>query len=293
MNILRIILPVLVGSLIGYCTNYLAIKMLFHPYRAVSVGKWRLPFTPGIIPKNQSRVANSLGEAVSEQLLSKDILMENFLRDDAGKKMIMQLVSGVCDSSKPIAEWLPGGETQEELIDTISTLLSKSIMEKAGEIDLEPVISGIGEEALEPLIASKPIVAMFLNDSLKAAVYERLSDTMLDYLNRNGEEILKQFVTEYLEEMGEKPFRETFHSGEDREKLQSLFSDLIEQLILHYSDTLLEQINVKEITRQRIEDMKVEEVEHLVLSVMKKELQAVINLGAVIGAVIGTINIFF
>ena len=51
-------------------------------------------------------------------------------------------------------------------------------------------------------------------------------------------------------------------------------------------------MDIREITRQRIEEMKVDEVEHLVLSVMKKELQAVINLGAVIGAVIGVVNIF-
>ena len=38
--------------------------------------------------------------------------------------------------------------------------------------------------------------------------------------------------------------------------------------------------------------MDVRELEDLVLSVMKNELQAVINLGALIGAVIGTVNIF-
>ena len=38
--------------------------------------------------------------------------------------------------------------------------------------------------------------------------------------------------------------------------------------------------------------MKMDEVEALVLSVMKQELQAVINLGALIGALIGIFNIF-
>ena len=63
-------------------------------------------------------------------------------------------------------------------------------------------------------------------------------------------------------------------------------------MAVRYADTLLDQVDIKEITRQRIEEMKVNEVEALVMTVMKHELRAVINLGALIGAVIGIVNIF-
>ena len=53
---------------------------------------------------------------------------------------------------------------------------------------------------------------------------------------------------------------------------------------------LLENVNVKAIVCDKINAMEVEELEHLVLSVMKQELQTVINLGALIGAVIGIVN---
>lgn len=292
MVILHIILPVLIGSLIGYCTNYLAIKMLFHPYNAVYIGKWKLPFTPGIIPKNQSRVANSLGDAVSEQLLTKETVTASFRKDHAGRKMIEELVSSVFSSKQSVSEWLPEGDTQEELINTFSGYISRSIMEKAEQIELKPVIARIGEDTLEPLLESKPLLAMFVNDSLKNAVYERLGEKAEEYLEQNGEETLKKFTEDYLREMGEKPLRDMFRSPEEREKTEALLSDLIEHAALRYSDTLLDQVDIREITRQRIEEMKVEEVEHLVLSVMKKELQAVINLGALIGAVIGIFNVF-
>ena len=39
--------------------------------------------------------------------------------------------------------------------------------------------------------------------------------------------------------------------------------------------------------------MDVLEIEELVLSVMKKELDTIVNLGALIGFVIGIVNIFF
>ena len=51
-------------------------------------------------------------------------------------------------------------------------------------------------------------------------------------------------------------------------------------------------MKVKEIIEEKINDMNVRELEDLVMTVMKNELQTIVNLGAVIGAVIGIINIF-
>ena len=66
MNIVHIILPIAIGALIGYCTNYIAIKMLFHPRKEMRIGSWRLPFTPGVIPKNKERIASEVGAAVND-----------------------------------------------------------------------------------------------------------------------------------------------------------------------------------------------------------------------------------
>ena len=76
MEILRIVVPILVGATIGYCTNYLAIKMLFRPRKAIFIGNWQLPFTPGIIPKNQKRIASAVGRAVGGHLLNSDAIKE-------------------------------------------------------------------------------------------------------------------------------------------------------------------------------------------------------------------------
>ena len=43
----------------------------------------------------------------------------------------------------------------------------------------------------------------------------------------------------------------------------------------------------------KINDMDVLELEKLVLTVMKKELDTIVNLGAVIGFLLGILNIFF
>ena len=50
------ILPPLVGGVIGYVTNDIAIRMLFRPHSAKHIMGWRVPFTPGIIPKETGRI---------------------------------------------------------------------------------------------------------------------------------------------------------------------------------------------------------------------------------------------
>jgi uncharacterized membrane protein YheB (UPF0754 family) len=67
-------LPPITGGIIGYYTNDIAIKMLFRPYRAIVVGGRRLPFTPGLIPRNQERLAQRISNAIMSSLLTPDEL---------------------------------------------------------------------------------------------------------------------------------------------------------------------------------------------------------------------------
>jgi uncharacterized membrane protein YheB (UPF0754 family) len=66
--------PPIVGGIIGYFTNDIAIKMLFRPYRALYVGGRRLPFTPGLIPSNQERLAKRIADTIMGSLLTPDEL---------------------------------------------------------------------------------------------------------------------------------------------------------------------------------------------------------------------------
>ncbi|MGG6295423.1 DUF445 domain-containing protein [Leptolyngbya sp. AN02str] len=62
--------PPILGGVIGYFTNDIAIKMLFRPYKPVYVGGRRLPFTPGLIPSNQDRLAQRVSGAIMGSLLT-------------------------------------------------------------------------------------------------------------------------------------------------------------------------------------------------------------------------------
>ncbi len=62
--------PPIVGGIIGYFTNDIAIKMLFRPYRAIYIGGRRVPFTPGLIPRNQERLAKNISNTIMGSLLT-------------------------------------------------------------------------------------------------------------------------------------------------------------------------------------------------------------------------------
>ena len=88
MNLLlTIIFMVLIGVIIGGSTNYLAIKMLFRPYKAVYLFGKRLPFTPGLLPKCQVELATQLGKVVVEYLLTPESIQYKIMNTSFKKDM--------------------------------------------------------------------------------------------------------------------------------------------------------------------------------------------------------------
>ncbi len=84
-----ILLPV-VGAALGWFTNYLAVKMLFHPKEPktilkFSIGKWKVPGITfqGIFPKRQKQIAIKIGKVVSDELLSIDDLKQRIVTQDS------------------------------------------------------------------------------------------------------------------------------------------------------------------------------------------------------------------
>lgn len=64
------LIPPLLGAVIGYVTNYIAIRMLFRPLKPWKLFGLRLPLTPGIIPSKRGELARKMGEMVGDHLLT-------------------------------------------------------------------------------------------------------------------------------------------------------------------------------------------------------------------------------
>nr|WP_315862062.1 MULTISPECIES: DUF445 family protein [unclassified Picosynechococcus] len=72
LNFWTLLLPPIAGTVIGYFTNDIAINMLFRPYKAIYIGDRRLPFTPGLIPANQDRLARNISRIIMGSLLTPE-----------------------------------------------------------------------------------------------------------------------------------------------------------------------------------------------------------------------------
>ena len=81
------IIPPILGAVIGYVTNYIAIRMLFRPLRAWHILGIRIPLTPGIIPGKRGELAIKMGEMVGDHLLTADDVGRAFAKDSIQREL--------------------------------------------------------------------------------------------------------------------------------------------------------------------------------------------------------------
>ena len=72
ITISQIVASAALGALIGFGTNWLAIKSLFRPLRP----RWYSLGWQGVIPRNKEKLANNISKVVGTDLLARDYLLE-------------------------------------------------------------------------------------------------------------------------------------------------------------------------------------------------------------------------
>ena len=124
----------LIGALIGGFTNHLAIKMLFRPHEAKYIGKWRLPFTPGLIPKRRDELAVQLGRTVTNYLVTPDMFRKRLLTPDMEVKaeafVQRKIEEYVLHSDKTLNDWIHDAgatemvmKTEQKIVETVDARL--------------------------------------------------------------------------------------------------------------------------------------------------------------------------
>ena len=87
---MNIIIMTLVGALIGWFTNFLAVKMLFRPLQP-----WRIPLTKieiqGLIPKRREEIAVTIGKTVEEQLINVKELISRLIEGENRAELILSI----------------------------------------------------------------------------------------------------------------------------------------------------------------------------------------------------------
>lgn len=296
--ILKYISGPLVGAVIGYFTNYLAVKMLFRPYYPKKIGKRRIPFTPGIIPKRQPQLAKAIGRAVGEELFTGDDIKTALSSEETKNKVADTVVDALLsqrDGQPQTAETLAlafaDREKVEGLKESVSETVCKRLLQAADEIDLGDMIAEQGAAVVKEKKASLGMLAFVVSDNMINGLMAQLSDKINAYIKENGAEKLLPAVKGQVDELAETPINGLI-DGEKRTGLKKFVGEAYGKLVENAGDVLLKELDIAGIVESKVNAMDVKELEKLCLSVMKKELNAVVNLGAVIGFIIGILNIF-
>ncbi len=144
-------------ALIGWVTNYLAVKMLFRPHHPIKV--WFLEIQ-GIFPKRQKALARNLGQLVEGELLSHEDVKRviedpRFLRSfkEMASEYVEELLASKLSAIHPMAGMLLGGSMGERvktmLTDEIASLIPRVIEITSQQIEEQLDFSAIVQQKVE------------------------------------------------------------------------------------------------------------------------------------------------
>lgn len=321
MELSYIIAPLL-GGVIGYITNDIAIRMLFRPHKAKYVFGIHIPFTPGIIPKEKGRIAEAVGGVISENLMNNEVLERYLLSEDMIGKIrsaAEEFIATQQRNNETVAQFL-GHYLSKEEIDTISQNINQSITkqtyekladssvgEKVAHIAIDHVaqkltidgaqelLSGIGG-ALGGLggmaagLFGGNIVAKFLG-MLREPAEHFLAKNINTMLRNNGAEIVSNMIGGEVDTFLNKPVSKLLEGHEEQlAQAVNTIESIYRSIITEHLPKILQSIDISKIVRERINEMDVNETEKLIFQVMDKELKAIVWLGALLGLVMGSIN---
>lgn len=139
-SLLYIAASTTVASAIGGVTNYLAIRMLFHPRRELRLWGKRLPFTPGLIPKRQPEIADALGQVVGEHLVTSEGLRRVWEHPEFRRQVVrrmMSLLDKFAARSDTPMDWIAehwGAQTAAEWKERLRAAAGRAVQAAAAKL---------------------------------------------------------------------------------------------------------------------------------------------------------------
>lgn len=86
-NIIRVLILAIIGGLIGYITNVIAIKLIFRPINPIKIPILNIEII-GMIPKRKTEIATNIAKVVEEQFISVDEITDNIITEQDKQHII-------------------------------------------------------------------------------------------------------------------------------------------------------------------------------------------------------------
>jgi len=316
MNIISILLPPILGAIIALSTNWIAIKMLFRPHKEVRIFGIRMPFTPGLIPKERGRLARKLGEAISKHLLTPDILADK-LADP---------------SIWPLPDYTIGQLLINQGIDDPAAYIESKIsdpIKKAADAALPKAIGGIAAfpekfpaldaklAELTNKVAEKSIsrlATLFVNrDKIYTNIKEGIFSYLLDPDNQDAikdgihnaidnilagskSESIKTMLAPILKGHEDQSLCQRICEIHIKDGVEMLFkkepyAGIIRRGFTVAAGYMATHMPIADMIEEKMGGIDVANTEKLILSVVGRELKLIIVLGGLFGFLIGLLSL--
>lgn len=227
MELSYLISPI-AGAGIGYFTNWLAIKMMFRPYEEKKIGAFRLPFTPGLIPKEREKLAKSLGVTIGKNILTQQAIIES-LQTPPVKESFEKIFDDGVD------KFFHSQQTIGELAARICSKREREVKQML----IKEISSGL--QFLCSYSKEKGIMIHFMNSKVEEFLSKPLEILSLEDFKERSEEAIMDIV----------------HWLSSREELKSV---LKENLFSFYHKLELDHRRIKEL----LPDQSQEAFQHMV-----------------------------
>ena len=181
---MKFIIGSLVGAIIGYITNWLAIKMLFRPHKEIRIGKFKVPFTPGLIPKEKSRIAKSVGDTIGQHLLTKETITQSLCSENMNEQLdswVQGKINAIENSEVTVEREIKAllGDEYSNFIQNTNNNLSKLFI---GYINEEDVKLGIAKYVKSQIMLELTARPQVISESeLYNSIKNKLLNMAIEY----------------------------------------------------------------------------------------------------------------
>lgn len=132
--IIKLLLIVGIGAGIGWITNYVAIKMLFRPYKEINLGLFKLQ---GLLPKRKHEIGENIAEVIQTELVSLQEILKSLDGSKLEEKM-SEIIDGILEEKlqSEITKNFPmlAMFLSNDMLDKIKKIIKNSILEKRENI---------------------------------------------------------------------------------------------------------------------------------------------------------------
>lgn len=297
---------VFIGTMAGGLSDTVAVWMLFNPK------KKRFGFQ-GAIPKNQARMARSLGRTVGERLLTPGDLQSELGRKelrDAFEIKLAEVIESIIASREPLIDKVPPAVVtalegaMSSYLPIAMGNLGSFLGQPATRIKMRSALHGMFNRFVDDLKFHEKVLA-------KLMMTERKFETVLNAIESDG---VDQLVTlldepEIREEITrtihdallaylQKPIAEIVsgvsatQEPDAGKKLAHTTAPLIWEWIHAQLPGLVQRLDVQAMVERKVMAFSVDRVEEILRSVIDNELRLIITTGYVLGGLIGVCTFF-